>query len=234
MTISINSVAENTEGVRKLSDESLQKTQEGNTQVISMIAEVQNVQDAVTEIASTVREFVASTQSISSMTQQVKDIADQTNLLALNAAIEAARAGDQGRGFAVVADEVRKLAEKSAISANAIDQVTTSLKHNSTRVEEVVSKGLRALQVTHEKADFVSNMLTGAGQSVLASTQGINEIAASVSEQSHASKNIAKHVEKIAQMSGENHTSVQASTLDVMELDKLTQDLQHAVSRFKV
>jgi len=72
------------------------------------------------------------------------------------------------------------------------------------------------------------------GKSVLESTQGINDIAASVSEQSVASTEIARNVEKIAQMSEENYASVQTNTRDVMQLDKLARELQDAVSKFKV
>lgn len=234
ITVSIKSVAENTEDVRKLSDKSLQQTQEGNKHVSAMIGEIQRVQEAVNQIADSVQEFVASTQSISTMTQQVKDIADQTNLLALNAAIEAARAGEQGRGFAVVADEVRKLAEKSARSASEIDQVTSSLNQKSTLVEEVVQTGLRSLNATQEQVARVSRMLAEAGASVLKSTHGVSDIAASVSEQSVASNEIARNVERIAQMSEENHAAVRSNTQDVVRLDQLARELHEAVSIFKV
>ena len=234
ITVSINSVADNTDDVRKLSETSLQQTQQGNENVTAMIGEIQRVQQAVNQIAGSVQEFVESTRAISGMTQQVKDIASQTNLLALNAAIEAARAGEQGRGFAVVADEVRKLAENSAKSANEIDQVTTSLNQKSAQVEEVVQAGLRSLQATQEQVGRVSAMLTEAGQSVLKSTHGVSDIAASVGEQSVASTEIARNVEKIAQMSEENHAAVQSNTKDVVYLDKLAKELHEAVSAFKV
>jgi methyl-accepting chemotaxis protein len=234
MTVSINSVSDNTKEVSKLSDTSLQQTQQGNTNLAAMMSEIQRVQDAVNQIADAVQEFVVSTKSISGMTQQVKEIADQTNLLALNAAIEAARAGEQGRGFAVVADEVRKLAEKSGKSANEIDSVTTTLNQKSAVVEEMVSNGLRSLNATQEQAARVSRMLQDAGKSVLESTHGVSDIAASVSEQSIASTEIARNVEKIAQMSEENHAAVQSNTRDAMQLDKLAQELQAAVSNFKV
>lgn len=234
MTVSISSVSANTSDVSKLSEKSLQQTQQGNTSVHTMLSEIQRVQESVNQIADAVQEFVVNIQSISGMTQQVKEIADQTNLLALNAAIEAARAGEQGRGFAVVADEVRKLAEKSGKSANEIDQVTTALNQKSTVVEEMVSNGLRSLNATQEQAARVSSMLKEAGQSVLESTRGVSDIAVSVSEQSAASTEIARNVEKIAQMSEENYASVQSNTQDVIQLDKLAKELQEAVSKFKV
>ncbi len=234
ITVSINSVAANTEDVRKLSEKSLQQTRDGNQNVTAMIGEIGRVQDAVTQIAGSVKEFVDSTRAIAGMTQQVKDIADQTNLLALNAAIEAARAGEQGRGFAVVADEVRKLAEKSAKSASEIDQVTSSLNQKSTHVEATVQAGLQSLQATQEQVARVSAMLTEAGEAVTQSSHGVSDIAASVGEQSHASSEIARNVEKIAQMSEENHAAVESNTRDIVRLEQLAQELQQAASRFRV
>ena len=234
ITVSINSVAANTEDVRKLSEKSLQQTQQGNKDVTAMIGEIGSVQEAVNQIAGSVKEFVDSTRAISGMTQQVKDIADQTNLLALNAAIEAARAGEQGRGFAVVADEVRKLAEKSAKSASEIDQVTNSLNQKSTQVEAVVQNGLRSLQATQEQVERVSTVLTAAGEAVMQSSHGVSDIASSVSEQSLASTEIARNVEKIAQMSEENHAAVDSNTHDIVRLEGMAKELKAAVGRFRV
>jgi methyl-accepting chemotaxis protein len=233
ITVSINAVAANTEDVRKLSEQSLQQTRNGNQSVTEMISEIQSVQNAVNQIEGSVKEFVDSTRAIASMTQQVKDIADQTNLLALNAAIEAARAGEQGRGFAVVADEVRKLAEKSAQSASEIDQVTNSLNQKSSHVEATVQEGLRSLKATQEYVARVSVVLTEAGESVTKSSNGVNDIASSVSEQSLASTEIARNVEKIAQMSEENHAAVNSNSQDIVRLEKLARELQSAVGRFK-
>ena len=234
ITVSINSVAANTEDVRKLSERSLHQTKQGNQSVTAMIGEISHVQGAVNQIAGSVKEFVDSTRAIAGMTRQVKEIADQTNLLALNAAIEAARAGEQGRGFAVVADQVRKLAEKSAQSASEIDQVTSSLDQQSTHVEATVQAGLRSLQAMQEQVERVSTVLTKAGEAVTQSSHGVNEIAASVGEQSLASAEIARNVEKIAQMSEENHAAVESNSRDIMCLEQLSKELQVAVSRFRV
>ncbi|WP_239236045.1 HAMP domain-containing methyl-accepting chemotaxis protein [Candidatus Nitrotoga sp. BS] len=234
ITVSINLVAANTEDVRKLSEKSLQQTQEGNKNVISMIGEIGNVEKAVTQIAGAVNEFVESTRVITSMTQQVKEIAEQTNLLALNAAIEAARAGELGRGFAVVADEVRKLAEKSAKSASEIDQVTNSMNKKSTSVEAVVQTGLRSLQATQQQAERVSTVLSEAGEAVMHSSSGVNDIASSVNEQSLASAEIARNVERIAQMSEENNVAMRSNNVDISRLEALANGLKTEVARFKV
>jgi len=234
ITVSINSVAANTEDVRKLSEKSLQQTQQGNQNVTAMIGEIQHVQDAVNQITGSVKEFVDSTRAIAAMTQQVKEIADQTNLLALNAAIEAARAGEQGRGFAVVADEVRKLAEKSAKSASEIDKVTNLLNQKSTHVEATVQVGLRSLQATQEQVGRVSAALAEAGDAVKQSSHGVSDIAAAVGEQSLASTEIARNVEKIAQMSEENHAAVEANTQEIARLEQLARELQGAVNKFRV
>jgi methyl-accepting chemotaxis protein len=234
ITVSISSVAANAEDVRKLSENSLRQTQQGNQDATAMIGEIRRVQEAVNQIAVSVKEYVDNTRTITGMTQQVKDIADQTNLLALNVAIEAARAGEQGRSFAMVADEVRKLAEKSARSASEIDQVTNSLNQKSAIVETVVRTGLRSLQATQEQVERVYKVLTEAGEAVVHSSHGMSDIAASVSEQSLASTEIARNVEKIAQMSEENHEAVRSNTREIVHLEQLAKELQGAVSRFKV
>ncbi|HEU0189154.1 MAG TPA: methyl-accepting chemotaxis protein, partial [Gallionella sp.] len=136
--------------------------------------------------------------------------------------------------FAVVADEVRKLAEKSAKSANEIDEVTNSLNQKSTHVETTVQDGLHSLQATQEQIGRVSKVLTEAGEAVTKSSHGVSDIATSVGEQSLASNEIARNVEKIAQMSEENHAAVEANSRDIVRLEQLAKELQGAVSRFRV
>lgn len=230
----ISAVASNTEEVRNLSERSLNRTREGNTSAAEMAREVHTIEQTVSSIAGSVKEFVQSAQTIANMTQQVRDIADQTNLLALNAAIEAARAGESGRGFAVVADEVRKLAEKSASSASEIDQITGALFNNSVGVETAIEAGLTSLQTTMKHIDHVIEVLNDAGNAVTEVTNGVVDIAALAQEQSNASNTVAENVSQIAQMTEENHSAIARTSEEIRHLKNLAEQLEASIVRFRV
>lgn len=116
------------------------------------------------ESGEAVRQTVAAMKEIAEKISIVSDMAHQTNLLALNAAIEAARAGEAGKGFAVVAAEVRKLAENSRKSAAVI----TDLSGDSL--------------VIAEKA---GNMIIDLVSQIEKTSELVEEISASSSEQNH-------------------------------------------------
>ena len=234
MTVSIASVADSAGEVDQLSKASLEQTRKGNESLSELIGEIDTAESSVNEISASVAEFVNSTGLITNMTKQVKDIAEQTNLLALNAAIEAARAGEQGRGFAVVADEVRKLAEKSAQAASEIDAVTQKLGHQSATVEKCIQKGIHSLQSSQEYMENVAMVLSEANSAVTQASQGVDNITASVKEQTTVSNEISRNVEKIAQMAEENNSSIQQTSDAAQNLEQLAANLQTVVSRFKV
>jgi methyl-accepting chemotaxis protein len=234
VTVSISSVAQNAEDVRVLATSSVAQTAQVNANMEELVGEISKVETAVDAIAKTVHAFIKSANNITEMTKQVTDIAEQTNLLALNAAIEAARAGEQGRGFAVVADEVRRLAEKSAQSASEIDAVTQTLGEQSTQVEKAIGQGVESLKSSRTYVDVVVKVLDQAKDSVTRATHGIEDIAASVKEQTLTSTDIARNVEKIAQMAEENHSAVDRTSTAVRALEVLSADLLSVVGKFKL
>lgn len=234
VSVSINHVAESASRVAHLSEESAERAHQGQSSLQGMMQELQQVELSVNEIASSVGEFVSNTQSITNMTQQVRDIAEQTNLLALNAAIEAARAGEQGRGFAVVADEVRKLAEKSALSASQIDEVTQTIGAQSGQVDNTVQRDIKSLQSSKAYINEVTSVLTASNELVEGVNRGLEEIVGAINQQRDASHEIARNVESIASMADKSNQVVKSTVEEAKKMEVISENLIETVGRFKV
>ncbi len=231
---SISSIAQSAEHVQHQSQESLARAEEGNRNLGVLVGEMDVVERAVKEMATSVNDFVRNTESITQMTREVKDIAEQTNLLALTAAIEAARAGEQGRGFAVVADEVRKLAEKSSRSAGEIDAITANLSAQSVAVHRSIDEGLHHLESSQSAVASVSNVLQATNGSVTEVGHGLDAIAAATDQQRRFSSDVESSIEAIAGMARENTGTVEQTTGAAHDLKRLAEGLAAMVGRFKV
>lgn len=141
---------------------------------------VDMIAQAVTHIDKTnetVRGLADSSTRIGAVVQLINDIAGQTNLLALNATIEAARAGEAGKGFAVVASEVKNLAGQTG---RATEEISASI----TSMQEVAAQVVQAIQTV---SDIVGRINGVSGN-----------IAAAVTQQSAATREIAKNIEQVS------------------------------------
>lgn len=231
---SAQSVVSTAEQVRNLAQESLTRSRQGVEQGTELSAQISALRDTVSNVGTLVLRFVESSQSISGMTRQVRDIADQTNLLALNAAIEAARAGEQGRGFAVVADEVRKLAEKSALAARQIDDVTARLEEESRAVDTGIRSGVAALDDSQVQVRSVAEVLRGACDAAVQAAEGVEQIANVIGNQRHAIDAISSHANELASSADRAMASVEDSTETSARLGAMAGDLRHSVEKFRL
>ena len=234
MVAAVASIARSTEEVHEHSRESLSRTEEGNVNLSQLIGEISMIEDSVTEIAASVREFIDSAAAINNMTREVNDIADQTNLLALNAAIEAARAGEQGRGFAVVADEVRKLAEKSAGSANEIDAITRTLTEKSDAAQRSIENSLAHLTSSQESLEGVAVVLGEASGSVGRVGEELDSIASATDEQGRSGREVVENIEDIARVARETGDIVERTTAAAQQLAQLAGHLQQNIGRLRL
>jgi uncharacterized protein YukE len=125
----------------------------------SFVQSVHQMSEEASAIADGMHALGRQTDHIESILVTIKEIASQTNLLALNAAIEAARAGEAGRGFAVVADEVGKLAEKSAVAARDIGDITTGVRGGIARASTSVTDMSAGAATLSQSAGKVSEAL---------------------------------------------------------------------------
>ncbi|MCQ8103606.1 methyl-accepting chemotaxis protein [Methylomonas sp. SURF-2] len=234
MSASIEQVADNANQVQTITENSNQLSDHGTAVILKVVAEMNGIADAVRQSATKMRELDQQSARINSIVQVIREIADQTNLLALNASIEAARAGDQGRGFAVVADEVRNLSKRTTNSALDIAAMIADMQ-NVTQ-EAVSSMNIGVDKVNHELSTTQS-----AGESIQKIQQGtqhvsvaVADICVAIQEQSMATNEIGRQVERVAQMSEQSNAASNGNAKTAREMEGLASQLQSIVARFKV
>jgi methyl-accepting chemotaxis protein len=233
MSDGIAAISSHAENLRSSAEASLHGAEDGHLALSRLLEKIDSVRHAFSAIRGSVGDFVESTTAITASITQVKDLSAQTNLLALNAAIEAARAGESGRGFSVVADEVRTLAQRSALAANSINELTAKLEGQSEIVDEALRAGTVALEDSGRLLIELESTLQQAAELVGDSTRGVDQIADAVRVQSEGGRDIASNVERIARMAGEGDAIAHRVSSAVISLRELSEELNLAVSRFR-
>ena len=234
ISVSIDHVSENAEAVRQIAVESSVIAGNGGETVREVVSDMSSIGTEVLTTADAIKTLGERSREIKNIIQVIQEIADQTNLLALNAAIEAARAGEQGRGFAVVADEVRKLAEKTGDSTREIAATIGG-------INEGMAGAIGTIEVAVEKAKRGETLAGKAGESILAIgngaqrvQEGVDDISASIREQSIASREIAANVEKISQIAEENSHAIKQVDDTAKVLKELATTLESTVKHFRM
>lgn len=248
ISIGIQQVAVNTNNVASTIDKTANASAQGGKAIDDAVNQMNNIQKTVTTSAKVVTKLGESSKEIGSIVDTIAGIAGQTNLLALNAAIEAARAGEQGRGFAVVAEEVRKLAEQSQEAAKKIALLIHEIQGDTDKAVVAMKAG------THE-AEIGTEVVTSAGSSfkqiaelITQVSNQVNEISSATQQMASGSKQIVDSITNISEISKDavgQAQSVSAATegqsasmeeiaASSRSLATMAEELQVAVSKFKI
>jgi methyl-accepting chemotaxis protein len=211
-----------------------QIAQEGGKVVDDTIQGMVRIADVVSKAANTVKQLGKSSNQIGEIIQVIDDIADQTNLLALNAAIEAARAGEMGRGFAVVADEVRKLAERTTKATKEIAGMIKQIQKDTAYAVDSIEAGTEEVMKGTDMANKAGNSLKEIIKASNKVVDDVNQVAGASEEQSSTAEQISKSIEAISNVSNESATGVQMIAKSAEDLNKLTENLQNLISKFKI
>ena len=233
VTVSIGQVAESTRETRSASEQACQLSQAGEKTARDTASQMVKTADSVGQSMRLIENLSRRSHEISGIVKVIRDIAEQTNLLALNAAIEAARAGEQGRGFAVVADEVRKLAERTSSSTNEIAAMIEAIQGEvSSAVENLKSNNEQVAQ-GKGLAEEVATILARINEGARVTMQRIHDISSAANEQTTASTDIAKNVERIAQMTEETSAAIGQASSAATQLETLATKLHGEIAQFR-
>ena len=234
LTVSIHHVSENADEAHQIASHSGQQSREGAHVIENTLSSMSGIAKTVQHSSAQVADLGQHSEHISSIIGVIQGIADQTNLRALNAAIEAARAGEQGRGFAVVADEVRLLAQNTGKSTKEIAGMIEKIQAGVRETVETMRNGV-------EEVNQGVTMAGTAGQAIIEIRDSsskvlhvVDQISFALREQTAASQDVARSVERSAQMAEQNNQSIQELLKTSSNLDNLATGLQRDVAKFQV
>lgn len=234
LTVSINHVSDNAVEAHAQSSESGRQSSEGGSVIQETLARMNQIAQTVEASAGQISELDSHAEQISSIVSVISGIAEQTNLLALNAAIEAARAGEQGRGFAVVADEVRLLAQRTGNSTQEITEMVKRIQSGTREAVGQMEVGVQQVKggvtLAQQAGEAIVNIRQSSGDVV----RMVDQISLALREQTAASQDVARNVERIAQMSQQNSQAVEQTAETAGALQRLAQGLYGQVGVFRI
>ncbi len=197
------------------------------------VAEINTVQNTVTQTAFKAEKLGESSQEISQAVNLISRFAAQTHLLALKASIEAARAGEQGKGFAVIADEVRSLATQSAEATAEIETLVTKIQLETSEVVDAMNKGAQQIASGSELVQQTRQSLTHVSQVSSEISNLVGSITQATQQQSATTAEVSQTIVDVVAIAENNSQSATELTTSIRHLSVVAEKLQLGIAKFK-
>ncbi|MES0489750.1 MAG: methyl-accepting chemotaxis protein [Leptospirales bacterium] len=166
-------------------------------------------------------------QEIGKVISLVSKIASQTKLLALNAAIEAASAGEAGKGFAVVAEEVKELARQVE---SAAEEITNGIESIQVSTQNSVENNVEVNSII-EKLDEISTTIAASVEEQSVATK---EIATNIFGSSTASSEVTKNINNVSSSTKNSLSDAEEISKLANSLNSMSENMSAIVMKFKV
>ena len=233
MNESILIVFENATQAENMVMQASKTIEAGDLAMNQTVAEINAVQNTVTEAAKKVQQLGDSSQEISHAVNLIGRFAAQTHLLALKASIEAARAGAKGKGFAVIADEVRSLASQSAAATTEIDNLVTRIQLETNEVVQTMNAGKAKVANGTELVRQTRQSLNEVTQVSRQISQLVQAISLAAKTQSETSQEVSEAMTNVAAIAQNNSRSAAQVSTAIQQLSTVAEKLQAGIGKFK-
>ena len=233
MERSIEQVAENASKADDFVKQANLTISTGDRAMNHTVAEINAVQNTVTETAIKVQKLGESSQEISQAVNLVGRFAAQTHLLALKASIEAARAGEQGKGFAVIANEVRSLATQSAEATAEIETLVSKIQLETNELAEAMNQGTVQIAAGNELVQQTRQSLTQITEAGEEISKLVSSITQAAKQQSQTSARVSQTMVNVAEVAKHNSQSATEVSSSIEELSTVAERLQAGIGKFK-
>ncbi len=233
LSSSAKQIAANADSVAKAAEQSESTGHQGMESISESIHIMEEIKAVTKDNAGKIISLSEKSQKIGDVLAIIKEIAGETHLLALNASIEASSAGEFGKRFGVVASEVRRLAERTKTSAEEIKDIVSEIQASTNTAVLATEQGVKNVEKGVDVVQNAGHAIESIVNLIKHTADSSRQIVMATHQQKSATEQVAGTMREISEVVKQTAAGQKQSTAVVAELNKLTDEFQETVKKFK-